>query len=261
MNIQGKVVLITGASEGIGAACARAFESRGARLSLIARNQEKLAQVGGPETLRIAGDVTDDDTRQQLVARTLERFGAIDILINNAGMGFYAPAWRASLDDARRMFELNLFAPLAMVQLVVPHMRERQSGTIVNVGSVAGKINLPWFTLYSMSKYALGAFSDGLRGELKSSGIHAMTVCPGYVNTEFQAHALGRRPPGFIQNAKGALAISPDKCAQAIARGVERNARTVLIPRVLWLLVAAARVAPGFVEARLAAINRTPPSP
>ena len=258
MKIQGKVVLITGASEGIGAACARAFERRGARLSLIARNQEKLAQVGGPETLRIAGDVTDEATRQSLVDRTLERFGAIDVLVNNAGMGFYAPAWRAPLPEARRMFELNLFAPLAMVQLIVPHMRERQSGTIVNVGSVAGKINLPWFTLYSMSKYALGAFSDGLRGELKSSGIHAMTVCPGYVNTNFQAHALGRRPPGFIQSAKGTLAISPEKCAEAIACGVERNARTVLVPRVLWLLIAAARLAPGLVESCMAAINRNP---
>jgi short-subunit dehydrogenase len=257
MKIQGKVVLITGASEGIGAACARAFERRGARLSLIARNQEKLAQVGGPDTLRIAGDVTDDATRQSLVTRTLEHFGAIDVLINNAGMGFYAPAWRAPLPEARRMFELNLFAPLAMVQLVVPHMREQQSGTIVNVGSVAGKINLPWFTLYSMSKYALGAFTDGLRGELKSSGIHAMAVCPGYVDTNFQAHALGRRPPGFIQNAKGTLAISADKCAEAIAHGVERNKRTVLVPRVLWLLIAAARLAPGFVEGRMAAINRT----
>jgi len=258
MVIQGKVVLITGASEGIGAACARAFERRGARLSLIARNEAKLAQVGGPDTLRIAGDVTDDATRQSLVTQTVEHFGSIDVLINNAGMGFYAPAWRAPLPDARRMFELNLFAPLAMVQLVVPHMRERQSGTIVNVGSVAGKINLPWFTLYSMSKYALGAFTDGLRGELKSSGIHAMMVCPGYVDTNFQAHALGRRPPGFIQNAKGALAISADKCAEAIARGVERDKRTVLVPRVLWLLIAAARLAPGFVEGRMAAINRTP---
>ncbi len=258
MDIKGKVVLITGASEGIGAACARAFERRGARLSLIARNEAKLAQVGGPDTLRVAGDVTDDATRQSLVTRTLEHFGSIDVLINNAGMGFYAPAWRAPLPDARRMFELNLFAPLAMVQLVVPHMRERQSGTIVNVGSVAGKINLPWFTLYSMSKYALGAFTDGLRGELKSSGIHAMMVCPGYVDTNFQAHALGRRPPGFIQNAKGALAITADKCAEAIARGVERDKRTVLVPRVLWLLIAAARLAPGFVEGRMAAINRTP---
>src|ERR1700720_1707508 len=144
------------------------------------------------------------------------------------------------MESARAMFELNFFAPLALIQMVAPVMRRQRGGTIVNVGSVAGKVTLPWFTLYSMSKYALGAFSDGLRSELKSAGIHAMTVCPGYVNTDFQAHALGRRPPGFIQNAKGTMAISADSCAEAIARGVERNARTVLVPRILWLLIAAA---------------------
>ena len=82
-------------------------------------------------------------------------------------MGMYAPSWNAPIDDVRRMFELNFFAPLALTQLVVPHMRERRSGMIVNVGSIAGKVTLPWFTLYSASKYALGSLTDGLRMELK----------------------------------------------------------------------------------------------
>jgi short-subunit dehydrogenase len=256
VKIDGKVVLITGASEGIGAACARAFGRRGARLSLIARNEQKLAQVGGADALHISGDITDDATRRRLIERTLERFGAIDVLINNAGMGLYSPAWEAPLEDSRRLFELNLFAPLAMVQLVVPHMLARRSGTLVNVSSVAGKIPLPWLTLYSMSKYALGALTDGLRGELKSSGIHAMTVCPGYVKTEFQAHALGQRPPDFIRGSKGRFAITADACAEAIARGVERDARTVLTPRLMWLLVAAARLFPTLVDSAMGAINR-----
>jgi short-subunit dehydrogenase len=254
--IDGKVALITGASEGIGAACARALLRRGARLSLIARNEEKLAQVGDVKTLRTTGDITDDAARRRLVDRTLERFGAIDLLINNAGMGLYTPAWNTPEADSRHLFELNLFAPLAMVQLVVPHMRARRSGTIVNIGSVAGKIPLPWLSLYSVSKYALGALTDCLRSELHSSGIHAMTVCPGYVKTEFQAHALGEEPPAFIRGSKGRMAITADACAEAIARGVERDARTVLTPRVMWLLVAAARLFPGFVEARMMAINR-----
>ena len=260
VQIDGKVVLITGASEGIGAACARAFGRRGARLSLIARNEQKLAQIGEADALRIPGDITDDATRRRLVDRTLERFNAIDVLINNAGMGFYSPAWTAPADDTRRLFELNLFAPLAMVQLVVPHMRARVSGTLVNVSSVAGKIPLPWLTLYSVTKYALGALTDGLRAELKSSGIHAMTVCPGYVKTEFQAHALGAQAPDFIRSSKNKLAITADACAERIARGVERNARTVVAPRLLWLAVAAARLFPNFVDARMAAINRDPSS-
>jgi short-subunit dehydrogenase len=255
MQIRDKVVLITGASEGIGAACARVFEARGARLSLVARNPDKLAGVGGADTLRTAGDVTSDETRESVVARTVAQFGAIDILVNNAGMGLYAPASKAPMDDARRLFELNFFAPLALMQLVVPHMLERKRGTIVNVSSIAGKITLPWFTLYSVSKFALNSLTDGLRAELKPHGIHAMGVCPGYVKTEFQTHALGTRPPTSV--AKGRrFAITAERCAEAIARGVERDARTVMVPRIGWLLVGISRLLPAFVESRLSAINQ-----
>jgi short-subunit dehydrogenase len=255
MQIQGKVVLITGASEGIGAACARVFEARGARLSIVARNRDKLAAVGGPDTLRTAGDITSDEMRESLVARTVKQFGGIDILVNNAGMGLYSPASQVAMADARRLFELNFFAPLALAQLVVPHMRERKRGAIVNVSSIAGKITLPWFTLYSVSKFALGSLTDGLRAELKPHGIHAMAVCPGYVKTEFQAHALGTRPPAAI--AKGRrFAISAAQCAEAIARGVERDARTVVVPRIGWVLIGLSRLLPALVESRLSAINQ-----
>jgi len=256
MKIQGKVALVTGASEGIGAACARVFEARGARLSIVARNAERLAGVGGPNTLRTAGDITKEETRESLVARTIERFGGIDILVNNAGMGLYAPAWKAPMADTRRMFELNFFAPLALAQRVAPYMRERKGGAIVNISSIAGKVTLPWLTLYSVSKFALGSLTDGLRTELKPDGIHVMAVCPGYVKTEFQAHALGAHPPEPI--AKGRrFAITAEECAEAIARGVEREARTVVVPRIGWLLVALSRLFPATVESRLAAINQS----
>jgi short-subunit dehydrogenase len=256
MQIQGKIALITGASEGIGAACARVFEARGARLSIVARNAERLAKVGGPGTLRTAGDITSEEAREALVARTVERFGGIDILVNNAGMGLYAPAWKAPMADTRRMFELNLFAPLALAQLVTPHMRERKSGMIVNISSIAGKVTLPWLTLYSVSKFALGALTDGLRAELKPDGIRVMAVCPGYVKTEFQAHALGAHPPEPIAKGKR-FAITADECAEAVARGVEREERTVVVPRIGWLLVALSRLFPATVESRLAAINQS----
>jgi short-subunit dehydrogenase len=256
MQIKDMVVLITGASEGIGAACARLFEKRGARLSLVARNSERLAAVGGPDTLRTAGDITSGEIRQSAVARTIERFGQIDILVNNAGMGLYAAAWNAPMEDARRLFELNLFAPLELTQLVVPYMRERKQGAIVNVSSIAGKVTLPWFTLYSVSKFSLGSLTDGLRMELKPFGIHAMTVCPGYVKTEFQAHALGTRPPDAIVKGQR-YAITPEECARAIAHGVERDARTVVVPRIGWIFVALSRLFPRSVESKLAAINRS----
>jgi short-subunit dehydrogenase len=255
MQIKDRVVLITGASEGIGAACARAFEKRGARLSLVARNSETLAAAGGPDALRTAGDITSDETRRSAVARTIERFGQIDILINNAGMGFYAAAWNASMEDSRRLFDLNLFAPLALTQLVVPYMRERQSGAIVNISSIAGKVTLPWMTLYSVSKYALGSLGDGLRMELKPFGIHAMTVCPMYVRTEFQAHALGARPPDAIVKGRR-FTITADECAQAIVHGLERDARTVVVPRIGWMFVALTRLFPRLIESKLSAIGQ-----
>jgi short-subunit dehydrogenase len=253
MQIDGKVVLITGASEGIGAACAGAFRKRGARLSLMARSEERLRAAGGPDALVTAGDVTLPEARQAAVERTLDRFGAVDILINNAGMGLYAPAWDTPLEDARRLFELNFFAPLGMAQVVAPHMRKRGAGMLVNVSSLAGKVTLPWFTLYSASKYALGSLTDGLRMELARDGIHTMTVCPGYVRTDFQRHALGDGPPPKIARRK-ASAITPEQCAEAIARGVERGARTVMAPKTGWLLVVAERLFPSLVDAQLAAI-------
>jgi NAD(P)-dependent dehydrogenase (short-subunit alcohol dehydrogenase family) len=166
MKIDGKVVLITGASEGIGAACAREFRRRGARLSLTARSEAKLEEAGGADAVITAGDVTDPEVRRRALDRTLERFGGVDILINNAGIGMYAPAWKAPLEEAHALFELTFFAPLAMIQLAVPHMRERGGGMIVNIGSIAGKVPLPWFTLYSATKSALGSLTDGLRGTM-----------------------------------------------------------------------------------------------
>jgi short-subunit dehydrogenase len=256
MQIKDSVVLITGASQGIGEACSRVFQKRGARLSIVARDAHKLATVGGPDTLRTTGDITRDEVRRNVVARTMERFGSIDILINNAGMGFYSAASNAPMDDARALFELNLFAPLALAQLVVAGMRERRRGTIVNISSIAGKVTLPWFTLYSVSKFALGSLTDGLRMELKPYGVHAMTVWPGYVKTDFQAHALGTRPPEAIRKGRQ-FAITAAECAEAIARGVERDAHNVVVPRIGWILVALNRLFPRVVESRLAAINRT----
>jgi short-subunit dehydrogenase len=251
MQIQGSVVLITGASEGIGAACVESFRKRGARLVLVARRREKLESFATPDTLIAPADVTDPDDRQRIVSGAMERFGAIDVLINNAGVGLYAPAWRAPLNEVRRMFDLNLFAALGMAQVVAPHMIRQRRGMIVNVSSIAGKMTLPWFTMYSASKYALGSMTDGLRMELKPHGVRAMTVCPGYVRTGFQDHVIAGSPPPTIRQAKR-FAIDPGECAEAIARGVERDARTVVVPGAGWLLIALQRLMPRLMDAQLA---------
>ena len=256
MRIDGKVALITGASEGIGAACAAEFARAGAKLSLTARSEERPATRRRPGRADHAGDLTDEATRRRAVERTIERFGAIDILINNAGVGFYCPSWRAPMEDTRRLMELNFFSLLALTQLVVPHMRERKSGMIVNVGSIAGKFTLPWMTIYSASKYAVGSLTEGLRMELRPDNIRTMLVCPGYVKTGFQKNAYSGQTPPKVLRARRA-AITPEECARAIRRGVERDARTILAPAAGWFLVAAARIFPAIFEARMAEMNES----
>jgi short-subunit dehydrogenase len=253
MRVDGKVVLVTGASEGIGAACAAEFARCGAKLSLTARNEAGLARSGGADALITPADITDETARRRIVERTLERFGGIDILINNAGVGLYAPTWRAPMDQTRHMWEVNYFALLAMIQLVAPHMRARRSGTIVNIGSIGGKMRLPWLTLYSTTKYAVGSLTEGLRMELLRDNVHAMLVCPGYVQTAFQQNVLGGQPPSDIQRARR-MAITPEQCARDIRRGVERQARTVLSPASGWWLVALYRLFPGEAQRRMAAM-------
>jgi short-subunit dehydrogenase len=257
MDITEKTVLITGASEGIGAACAAEFARHGAKLSLTARSEEGLRKAG-PGALITPGDLTNPATRAAVIERTLERYGAIDILINNAGIGTYLPSWSAPEEEARRLMELNYFALLAMTQAVVPHMRERRSGMIVNVSSIGGKVPLPWTTLYTATKYAVTGLTEGMRVELHGSGVRMMLVCPGFVESGFHTNVkFGMVPEGIARSRRRSFAISPAECAAAIRRGVERDARTVVAPRVAWALVLAMRLFPSFVESRMAQLNGT----
>ncbi|MCW5981772.1 MAG: SDR family NAD(P)-dependent oxidoreductase [Bryobacteraceae bacterium] len=255
MNLSGKVALITGASQGIGAACAAAFGRRGASLSLVARSEEKLRAVGGPEALITPGDLCDAEVRRRVVEATLERFGAIDVLVNNAGVGLYSDVSAAPMAEVTRMWELNVMVPLELIQLVAPAMIERRSGAVVNVGSIAGKVTLPWISLYSASKYALGSLTDGLRLELRDKGVHAIAICPGYVRTNFRENALAGRLPASLERSSK-FQISAEECAEAIANAVERGKRTVVIPRVGWIMIGLARMFPWLVDWQLARMYR-----
>ncbi len=242
------MVLITGASRGIGAACANAFEQRGAKLSLLARSFPS-TEPANPSRLITEGDITDPMVRQRTMQATLQRFGRLDMVVNNAGFGVYGSTADATLEDARRLFEVNFFAPLALMQLAIPLMRQQGKGLLVNISSVAGTVPLPWMTLYSATKSALDSITAGLRMELGHSGIHTLLVCPGYVKTSFHDHAHGQPPPK-VREAKR-FAITPEQCAQAVVRGVERGARTVITPRVGWVMVGLHRLLPGLVDSRL----------
>ena len=147
------------------------------------------------------------------------------------------------------LFELNFFAPLALAQLAAPYLR-RTRGTVVNVSSIAGQISLPWLPVYSASKFALAAITSAQRTELKRDGVHVMGVFPGYVNTDFQAHAAGPRPPERVIQGKR-FAVSAEECAEAIVDGIAHRKRMVVTPRTGWLLVWANRLFPGFVESQM----------
>lgn len=255
MRIAGSKILITGASDGIGAELARLALARGAQVALVGRRRELLEQVSAGRGLVLAGDLALPGFRQSAIESVHAAWGGLDILVNNAGLGVYAPSWSSDFEQVRYMFEVNLFAAIDLTQRAVPAMRAARRGMIVNVSSLAGQTTLPWFTLYSSTKHALTAFTEGLRMELEADGIWAMAVHPGYVKTAFQDHVLGGSPPEAIRKAK-AFAVTPTQCAEAILRGIERRQRTVTSPAVGDLLVWARRLAPRLFENQLARYNR-----
>ena len=189
--LNSQVIIITGASSGIGEATARRLVRGGAKVVIFARRADQLKTLAkeldptGASVLTVAGDVTSDADRRQLVAATLEKFGRIDGLVNNAGYGTRGPVEIVPVDAIRKNFETNLFSLIALTQLVLPHMRERGDGCVVNIGSVAGKIARPMSSVYDSTKHALEAITDGLRGELKPFGVRVTLIRPGFIVTEF----------------------------------------------------------------------------
>lgn len=201
-----QVVIVTGASAGIGEATARRLARAGAKVVITARRPDRLDALareldpGGTRVLAIAGDITSDADRRQLVAAALARFGRIDGLVNNAGYGTRGPVELVPVELIRRNYETNIFSLIALTQLVVPAMRAQGGGCIVNIGSVAGRIARPLSSVYDSTKHALEALTDGLRGELKPFGVRVTLVRPGYIITEF-IDAANAASAGVIANA------------------------------------------------------------
>ena len=265
-----QVVIITGASSGIGEAAARRLARAGAKLVIAARRADRLEALAreldpsGERVLAVAADVSDDPDRRRLVDGALKKFGRIDALVNNAGYGTRGPVELVPVELIRRNFETNLFAIIALTQLVVPQLRARGSGRIVNIGSVAGRIARPLSSVYDSTKHALEAITDGLRGELKPFGIAVVLIRPGFIRTEFTTAAnsvsepvIGQAGPyapyfeGFRDNYQRWLswAGEPDDIARLIekALSVRRPAPRYAAPAhaklflfLKWLLPARA---------------------
>jgi short-subunit dehydrogenase len=204
--LAGQVVIVTGASAGIGEATARRLACTGARVVITARRLERLEALAreldptGANVLALAGDITSDADRKILVASALEKFSRIDALVNNAGYGTRGPVEMAPVELIRQNYETNVFSLVALTQLVLPGMRERGSGCIVNIGSVAGKIARPLSSIYDSTKHALEALTDGLRGELKPFGVRVTLIRPGFIATEF-VEAADKVSASVVENA------------------------------------------------------------
>jgi short-subunit dehydrogenase len=248
-SLQGKVVIVTGASEGIGARLVTALRRRGALLTLVARNEVRLREIAAPEDLVVPCDLTLDNRRAAIIEQTAALWNRVDVLINNAGRGSYFSPLTSPLDDARSMFDLNFFAPFHLAQLAAPWLKKTK-GTIVNVSSIAGQISLPWLPVYSASKFALASITSTQRIELQRHGVNVMGVFPGYVDTDFQAHAEGSAPPDVIVKGRR-FAVTGAECAEAIVQGIERRSTTVVTPRIGWILVWFNRLFPNVVESRM----------
>jgi NAD(P)-dependent dehydrogenase (short-subunit alcohol dehydrogenase family) len=204
--LSSQVVIVTGASSGIGEATARRLAHAGAKVVIAARRPDRLDALvreldpTGVNVLAVAGDITSDADRRKLVAAALQKFGRIDALVNNAGYGTRGPVEMVPVELIRKNYETNIFSLIALTQLVLPAMRERGSGCIVNIGSVAGKIARPLSSIYDSTKHALEAITDGLRGELKPFGVRVTLIRPGFILTEFVA-AADKVSAGVMENA------------------------------------------------------------
>jgi uncharacterized protein len=239
LDLRGKSVLLTGASSGIGWATAKAFARAGARLGLSGRREEALTQLalqiraaGGdahvlPADLSIRNEATDLAVRAQRV------LGQIDVLVNNAGVGMAASQWTgADGDVARALFETNVWSPLALSAALVPDMRERGYGAVVNVASMGAFVPFVLAGHYGASKAALATATVALRNELRGTGVGVTLVLPGPVETPMLAEAKQ------IEGLESALAfVRPgraDVLGTRIVRATARGQREVVYPRLLW---------------------------
>ncbi len=189
--LNGKTAIVTGASAGIGEAIARWLARDGATVMLTARRQDRLdnlkaeIEANGGKAIAIAGDINASDFRKSLIEETLKATNRIDALVNNAGYGQRGPVEIVPIEAIRQNFETNFFAVVELTQLVLPTMRKQGSGRIVNISSVAGKISRPLSSIYSATKFAMEAISDGLRLEVAPFGIKVVLIEPGFIISEF----------------------------------------------------------------------------
>ena len=239
MDPKGKVVIVTGASSGIGEATARQFGREGSKVVLAARRVDKLQALAdeinrmgsGAETLVVQADLSKLEDIQSLVKQTMDKYGRIDILVNNAGFGRID--WLEKLDpvkDIQGQFDVNVMGVIQTTRQVLPVMIQQRSGSIIQMCSMAGLVATPTYTVYAACKHAVHGFSEALRREVKPWGIDVSMVYPGGVATEFGVHAgINRKTKATTPKF---MLLTAEQVAEAVVSLVRRLRRMWIIP---WL--------------------------
>lgn len=255
MDLRDKVAIVTGASRGIGAAIAAELAMEGCHVVLAARSEERilalaerLHQLHGVRTLALAVDIADPDAVTAMVARTVAEFGGVDLLINNAGMGIYGSMDEVKMADLRHVFDVNFFGAIQAMQAVVPAMRRRGGGVIVNISSIVGKFASPLGGGYTATKFALEGASAAARAELKRDRIKVIVVRPGLTETEFSQNARVSVPGAEHRQGERHApmrGISAEKVARRTVRAIQREEREIYISWFDRLLVLGSQLLPG----------------
>jgi NADP-dependent 3-hydroxy acid dehydrogenase YdfG len=227
-NIEGKVVIITGASSGLGEAAAHHLADKGASLALAARRTERIEGLAeeitnnGGEALAVTTDVTEREQVQALVDDAVDAFGRVDVMLNNAGLMPLSPLERLNVNEWDQMIDVNVKGVLYGIAAALPYMQEQASGHIINVSSVAGHVVSPGSAVYAATKHAVRALSEGLRQEVKEYGLRTTVISPGAVDTELPESVSEEDVAEGVHALYDEHAVPADSFARAVAFAIEQ---------------------------------------
>lgn len=254
-ELRGSRILLTGASSGIGRCLAEQAALAGARLALAARSADTLHQLAGSltalgsEVIAVPGDITQEADRRHILSAVVDRFGGLDVLINNAGVGSWCHFAESSEEILRRIMEVNFFAAAELIRLAIPELRRGNSPAIVNVASMCGRRGIPAWSEYSASKFALCGLTEALRGEMVRFGVDVLLILPGVTRSDLWRHLLRNTGRYQLDVNRG---MPPEKVAAGIVRALRNNrTETVLGWDARWML-RVNRFLPRLVDALLA---------
>jgi NAD(P)-dependent dehydrogenase (short-subunit alcohol dehydrogenase family) len=256
-DLRGKRVLITGGSRGLGLALAREFGRQGARLAICARDAQELAAAQQQlqelqiNTFTTTCDIADEASVRQMVDAVTAHFGQIDVLVNNAGVIAAGPFDALSLDDFKQVMAINFWGPVYVTMAVLPQMRARSSGRIVNIASIGGKVSVPHLLPYSSAKFALTGYSEGINAELASAGITVTTVAPGLMRTGSYRNVTikGQHKVEYaifsVLDSLPLTSIDVNRAAKQIVRATRRGDAELIVTISAQLVARAADLFPN----------------